>query len=68
MVPMNVCILKQQQATGFTTPEDVKRELLCQFNWSNILNQYHRVEGCLDYGVFTRKPMVTLRFEAQYRD
>ena len=56
-----------KQATGFTTPEDVKRELLCQFNWSNISTNITQL-SVLDYGDFTHTPMVTLRFEAQYRD
>lgn len=56
-----------KQATGFTTPEDVKRELLCQFNWSNISTNITELH-VFDHGDFTRTPMVTLRFEAQYRD
>ena len=56
-----------KQATGFTTPEAVKREMLCQFNWSNISTNITQL-SVLDYGDFTHTPMVTLRFEAQYRD
>ena len=56
-----------KQATGFTTPEAVKREMLCQFNWSNISTNVTQL-SVLDYGDFTHTPMVTLRFEAQYRD
>lgn len=56
-----------KQATGFTTPEAVKREMLCQFNWSNISANVTQL-SVLDYGDFTHTPMVTLRFEAQYRD
>ena len=56
-----------KQATGFTTPEDVKRELLCQFNWSNISTNITEL-NVFDHGDFTRTPMVTLRFEAQYRE
>ena len=56
-----------KQATGFTTPEDVKRELLCQFNWSNISTNITEL-NVFDHGDFTRTPMVTLHFEAQYRE
>lgn len=56
-----------KQATGFTTPEAVKREMLCQFNWSNISTNVTQL-SVLDYGDFTHTPMITLRFEAQYRD
>ena len=56
-----------KQATGFTTPEAVKREMLCQFNWSQISTNITQL-SVLDYGDFTHTPMVTLRFEAQYRD
>ena len=56
-----------KQATGFTTPEAVKREMLCQFNWSQISTNITELT-VLNYGAFTHTPMVTLRFEAQYRD
>ena len=56
-----------KQATGFTTPEAVKREMLCQFNWSQISTNITELK-VLNYGTFTHTPMVTLRFEAQYRD
>ena len=56
-----------KQATGFTTPEAVKREMLCQFNWSQISTNITELK-VLNYGAFTHTPMVTLRFEAQYRD
>ena len=56
-----------KQATGFTTPEDVKKELLCQFNWSNISTNITELH-VFDHGDFTRTPMVTLRFEAQYKE
>ena len=58
---------KTNQATGFITPEAVKREMLLQFNWSNISTNITQL-SVLDHGDFTHTPMVTLRFEAQYRD
>ena len=58
---------KTNQATGFTTPEAVKRELLLQFNWSNISTNITQL-NVLNYGDFTHTPMVTLRFEAQYKE
>ena len=58
---------KTNQATGFTTPEAVKREMLLQFNWSNISTNITQL-NVLNHGDFTHTPMVTLRFEAQYRD
>ena len=58
---------KTNQATGFTTPEAVKREMLLQFNWSDVSTNITQL-NVLDRGDFTHTPMVTLRFEAQYRD
>ena len=58
---------KSSQATGFTTPEDVKRELLCQFNWYNISTNITELK-VMDYGDFTHTPMVILRFEAKYKE
>ena len=56
-----------KQATGFSTPEYVRDELLRQFNWSQISTNITQLD-VLNYGDFTHTPMVTLRFEAQYRD
>ena len=56
-----------KQATGFSTPEYVRDELLRQFNWSQISTNITQLD-VLNYGAFTHTPMVTLRFEAQYRD
>ena len=56
-----------KQATGFTIPEAVKREMLCQFNWSQISTNITQL-NVRNYGDFTQTPMVIFRFEAQYRD
>ena len=56
-----------KQATGFTTPEAVKREMLCQFNWSQISTNITQL-NVRNYGDFTQTPMVIFRFEAQYKE
>lgn len=48
-------------ATGFTTVDDVRRELLLQFNWSgvNVTNEKMTV---IDHGDYLNKPYVCYSF------
>lgn len=50
-------------ATGFTTPDDVKREILLQFNWSNISVSNTQVT-VLDYGDYINTPYISYSFTA----
>ena len=51
-------------ATGFTTPNDVKREILLQFNWHDIMVNKTNM-SVLDYGDFVNTPLITYSFYAQ---
>lgn len=48
-------------ATGFTSPEDVKRELLLQFNWSDF-PLYDTNILMLDYNDYKDTPLVSFSF------
>lgn len=56
---------KTEQATGFTTAEDVKRELLLQFNWSNISTSVTE-STIYNRGVMANQPLVVFKFNAKY--
>lgn len=54
-----------KQATGFTTAEDVKRELLLQFNWSDISTSVTE-STIYNRGVMANHPLVVFNFNANY--
>jgi hypothetical protein len=50
-------------ATGFTTPEDVKRELLLQFNWPDMDISITKTEiNIYNSGIYLDKPCVSYSF------
>lgn len=49
------------QAKGFTTLEDIKREILLQFNWDD-LPVYNAEFTILNHGDFTNKPYISYSF------
>lgn len=56
-----------EQATGFTTAQDVMRELNLQFNWHDVST--HITESKIyGFGDFKNNPMVVLGFDAKYKE
>ena len=54
-----------KNATGFTTPERIKQELLLQFNWPDILVNINEL-SVLEHGDFKNTPMIVFRFTAKF--
>ena len=56
-----------EQATGFTTAQDVMRELKLQFNWHNVST--HITESKIyDFGDYKNNPLIVLGFDAKYKE
>lgn len=51
-------------ATGFTTPEDVVREMQLQFNWSDI-QVYNTELNVYTNGEFANQPLIAYHFEVR---
>ena len=55
-----------EQATGFTTAQDVMRELNLQFNWHDVST--HITESKIyDFGDYKNNPLIVLGFDAKYK-
>ena len=63
----DLAAFETNQATGFTTVQDVKRELTLQFNWHDVSTRITELK-VIDYGDMTYTPMVILRFDAKYKE
>lgn len=60
-------LFKTEQATGFTTAQDVMRELNLQFNWHDVST--HITESKIyDFGDPKNNPLIVLGFDAQYKE
>lgn len=60
-------LFKTEQATGFTTAQDVMRELNLQFNWHDVST--HITESKIyDFGDSKNNPLIVLGFDAQYKE
>lgn len=56
-----------EQATGFTTAQDVMRELNLQFNWHDVST--HITESKIyDFGDYKNNPLIVLGFDAKYKE
>ena len=56
-----------EQATGFTTAQDVMRELKLQFNWHDVST--HITESKIyDFGDYKNNPLIVLGFDAKYKE
>lgn len=54
-----------KHAVGFNNSSEVKRELLLQFNWSDITININQLD-ILEHGNFKNAPLVTFRFSLKY--
>ena len=60
-------LFQTEQATGFTTAQDVVRELNLQFNWHDVST--HITESKIyDFGDPKNNPLIVLGFDAQYKE
>lgn len=60
-------LFQTEQATGFTTAQDVMRELNLQFNWHDVST--HITESKIyDFGDPKNNPLIVLGFDAQYKE
>lgn len=60
-------LFQTEQATGFTTAQDVVRELNLQFNWHDVST--HITESKIyDFGDPKNNPFIVLGFDAQYKE
>lgn len=60
-------LFNTEQATGFTTAQDVMRELNLQFNWHDVST--HITESKIyDFGDSKNNPLIVLGFDAQYKE
>ena len=60
-------LFQTEQATGFTTAQDVMRELNLQFNWHDVST--HIAESKIyDFGDPKNNPLIVLGFDAQYKE
>lgn len=51
-------------ATGFTTPNDVKQEILLQFHWNNLPVSNTQM-SVYDYGGYINTPLISYSFTAE---
>lgn len=60
-------LFQTEQATGFTTAQDVMKELNLQFNWHDVST--HITESKIyDFGDPKNNPLIVLGFDAQYKE
>lgn len=60
-------LFQTEKATGFTTAQDVMRELNLQFNWHDVST--HITESKIyDFGDPKNNPLIVLGFDAQYKE
>ena len=64
---MGTARFETEQATGFTTAQDVMRELNLQFNWHDVST--HITESKIyDFGDYKNNPLIVLGFDAKYKE
>ena len=56
-----------EQATGFTTAQDVMRELNLQFNWHDVSTNITESK-IYDFGDYKNNPLIVLGFDAKYKE
>lgn len=65
--PWDTVRFETEQATEFTTAQDVMRELNLQFNWHDVST--HITESKIyDFGDYKNNPLIVLGFDAKYKE